>query len=125
MDIAIWVVQSLLALAFGMAGFMKFTQDPEQLIAKGMAYVEDLSLPVLRGIGALEFLGALGLVLPMLTQIFPILTPVAASGLVLTMLGAASLHFRRKEFSAIGINAVLLLLAAFVAYGRFVLVPVA
>ena len=124
MDIAIWVVQVLLALAFGKVGFMKATQ-PKAKLEENMKWVEDFSAPVIKLIGSLEFLAALGLILPMLTNIFPILTPLAASGLVIIMLGAALTHFRRKEYGGIAANTVLLLLALFVAYGRFVLVPVA
>ena len=124
MDIAIWVVQGLLAFAFLMAGFMKMSQ-PKEKLAENMKWVEDFSPTAVKGIGLIEFLGALGLVLPMLTQIFPILTPIAASGLVIVMLGAAVVHFRRKEYPMIGVNLVLFALALFIAIGRFVLVPVA
>jgi len=66
-------------------------------------------------------LGAIGLVLPALTGILPWLTPLAALGLVLLMIGAAFTHLRRKEYGNIAINAVLLVLAAFVVYGRLFL----
>jgi hypothetical protein len=62
----------------------------------------------------------IGLVAPMLTGILPWLTPIAAGGLVLTMLGAMATHLRRGENQMIVVNLALLLLAAFVAYGRFV-----
>lgn len=124
MDIAAWVVQGLLAFAFGMAGFMKFTQPYDKLKAQ-MAWVEDFSPNIIKAIGGLEVLGAIGLILPMLTNLLPILTPLAAGGLVLTMLGAALTHARRKEYSAIAINGVLLALAAFVIYARLIALPVA
>ena len=78
---------------------------------------------VVRVIGALEVLGAIGIVLPALSGILPRLTPLAALGLVLTMIGAALTHLRRKEHGGIAVNAVLLILAAFVAYGRFFVLP--
>jgi len=121
MDIALWIVQILLALAFGMAGFMKFTKPIEEL-AKQMAYVTDFAPRTVRIIGILEMLAAIGLILPWATNILPVLTPLAAVGLVLTMIGAALTHFRRKEYSGIIFNVVLLALAAFVAYGRFMVV---
>ena len=62
--------------------------------------------------------------LPAVTGILPWLTPLAATGLVLTMIGAMFTHGRRGEYSQIGVNVVLLLLALFVAYGRFVIVPI-
>ncbi|MEZ4660593.1 MAG: DoxX family protein [Caldilineaceae bacterium] len=119
MNIALWIVQVLLGAAFIMAGVMKSTQPKEKLKAN-MGWVEDFSANTVRIIGILELLAGIGLILPWLTNILPILTPLAAIGLVLTMIGAAIVHMRRGENSAIGINVVLLLLAAFVAYGRLV-----
>jgi len=88
-----------------------------------MGYVKDFSPNTIRAIGAVEVLGAIGVVLPMLTGILPWLTPLAAAGLALTMVGAMATHFRRKEYPMILINLVLLALAAFVIYGRFVAFP--
>lgn len=122
MNTAIWIVQILVALAFGMAGFAKLTQ-PKEKLAVQMGWVNDFAPNTIRGIGLLEVLGAIGVILPALTGILPILTPLAGVGLVLTMLGAAWTHFRRQEYSMIAINAVLLLLALFVAVGRFTIVP--
>jgi uncharacterized membrane protein YphA (DoxX/SURF4 family) len=122
MNIALWIVQVALALAFGMAGFMKLTQPYEKLSAR-MAWVNDFSPNIVRAIGLIEILGALGLILPGVTGILPVLVPLAAAGLVLDMVGAALTHVRRKESSIIVANLVLLALAAFVAYGRFVIAP--
>jgi uncharacterized membrane protein YphA (DoxX/SURF4 family) len=99
---------------------MKLSQ-PKEKLAKNMAWVEDFSQPAVRLIGAAEVLGAIGVVLPALTGILPWLTPLAALGLVLTMIGAALTHLRRKEYGNIAMNAVLLVLATFVAFGRFFL----
>ena len=123
MNIILWVVQILLALAFGMAGIMKVTQPIGRLEAR-MGWVKDVGPGGVRLIGTLEILGAIGLILPAITGILPWLTPLAATGLVLTMTGAMITHGRRDEYSQIGINVVLLLLALFVAYGRFVIVPI-
>ena len=123
MIIALWIVQILLALVFLMAGFMKTTKPKEALQDK-MAYVEDFSQGTVRLIGALEILAAIGLVLPVLTGVLPWLTPLAALGLVLTMVGAAITHVRRGEYQMIVGNVALLALAAFVAYGRFIVVSV-
>jgi len=122
MNIALWIIQVLLALAFGMSGFMKLSQPKEKLEPR-MAYVEDFSQGTIRIIGLLELLGAIGLILPALTGILPFLTPLAALGLVLTMIGAMLTHLRRKEYPIIVMNLVLLVLAAVVAYGRFVAFP--
>lgn len=125
MEVAIWIVQILTAIAFFFAGIGKLTQSREALIERGMKYVEDLSLTQVRMIGTLEVLGALGLILPSLLNILPVLTPLAGIGLVIVMLGAMLTHLRRGETPMIAVNLVLLLMAAFVAYGRFVLVPIA
>jgi uncharacterized membrane protein YphA (DoxX/SURF4 family) len=117
MSIALWVAQVLLAVAFLGAGATKLSQ-PKEKLAKNMAWVEDFSQGTVRLIGALEVLGAIGLVLPALTGILPWLTPLAALGLVLLMIGAALTHLRRTEYGNIAMNAVLLVLAAFVAVGR-------
>lgn len=119
MNIALWVVAGLLALAFLAAGLMKLTRPREKLAASGLAWTEDFSDGAVKGIGALELLAAIGLILPAALGIAPVLTPLAALGLVATMIGAAVVHARRKEMQAIPINVVLLLLAAFVAWGRF------
>jgi uncharacterized membrane protein YphA (DoxX/SURF4 family) len=123
MNIAIWVVQIFLALVFLLSGALKVTQPIERL-ARLMKYVTAIKPPQLvRLIGILELLAAIGLILPAITGILPWLTPVAAFGLVLTMIGAMILHVRIGEGSQIAPNIVLLLLAAFVAVSRFVIVP--
>jgi uncharacterized membrane protein YphA (DoxX/SURF4 family) len=122
MGIALWVVQVLLAAAFLVSGATKLSQPKEKLL-ENWAWVENFSQRTVRIIGALEVLGAIGIVLPALMGIVPWLTPLAALGLVLTMIGAAITHLRRAEYGAIAVNAVLLLLAAFVAYGRFFVLP--
>ena len=122
MNIALWIVQGVLALIFLMAGGMKYMQ-PKEKLAGQMAWVEDFSQGQIRAIGILEVLGAIGLVAPPLAGILPILSPLAALGLMLTMVGAMITHLRRGETQMIAINVVLLVLALFVAYGRFVALP--
>jgi uncharacterized membrane protein YphA (DoxX/SURF4 family) len=112
----------LLAVAFLGAGATKLMQ-PKEKLAKNMGWVEDFSQPTVRIIGALEVLGAIGVVLPALTGILPWLTPLAALGLVLLMAGAVYTHLRREEGSAVVPPAVLLLLAALVAVGRSFVLP--
>ena len=123
MNTALWIVQGLLAAMFAMAGLMKVMKPKEELRAQ-MGFVEDFSEGQVKGIGMLEVLAAIGLIVPGLTGILPVLTPLAAVGLVLTMIGAALTHMRRGgESQMIMVNLVLLALAAFVAYGRFALAP--
>lgn len=123
MNIALWILQILLALAFGMAGIMKVTQPINKLEGR-MGWVKDVRPGGVRLIGSLEILGAIGLILPAVTGIWPWLTPVAAACLALTMIGAMIVHGRRGEYSQIGVNVVLLVLTLIVAYGRFVIVPI-
>ena len=84
-----------------------------------MAWTEDFSDGQVKAIGVVEVLGALGLVLPALTGVAPVLTPIAAAGLAITMLLAAAVHLRRGEKSNVAVNLVLFALAAFVAVMRF------
>ena len=119
MNIALWIIAGVLALAFLGSGIMKITQPKEKLYASGMQYTEDLSAGTVKTIGGLEVLAAVGLILPALLGIVPVLVPLAATGLVLLMVGAATTHARRKEYPMIGFNLVLLAIAAVVAWGRF------
>jgi uncharacterized membrane protein YphA (DoxX/SURF4 family) len=118
MNVVLWIVQGLLALAFAGAGFMKLTQPKEKLQPR-MGYVEDFSAGTVKLIGTAELLAAAGLILPWLTGIATVLTPLAACGLVLVMVLAAATHLRRKESQAILFNVILGGLALFVALGRF------
>ena len=124
MTIVLWIVQGLLALAFLLAGVMK-TFMPLEGLKKNMAWVGNVPAGLVRFIGIVEILGALGLILPKLTKILPQLTIVAAIGLILVMVSAVAFHATRKEYSNIGTNIVLLLLAAFIAVGYLAWVPVA
>ena len=125
MDTLIWVIQGLLAVTFFMVGIVKVVLPKEKLYESRMEFVEDFSQTTVRAIGTLEVLGAIGLILPMMLDILPVLTPLAAAGLILTMLGAALTHYRRHEMSEIAPNMVLLALALFVVIGRLALEPVA
>jgi len=117
-NIVLWIIAGLLALAFLFSGLNKVLQPKEKLEPR-MAYVKDLSAGTVKTIGVLEVLAALGLILPAALGIAPIFVPLAATGLVLLMIGAAITHARRKESQMIVANAVLLVLAAVVAVGRF------
>lgn len=120
--IALWVVQGLLAVAFGLAGFMKLTAPIAQLAANGMNFVNHYSVEMVRFIGLSEVLGALGLILPAALRIKPFLTPLAATGLAITMVLAAFEHISQGE--PIVANLVLLALTGFVAWGRFIKAPI-
>jgi uncharacterized membrane protein YphA (DoxX/SURF4 family) len=119
MNVALWIIASVLAVAFLAAGAMKLTQPKAKLVTAGMGWAEDFSVGMLRTIGLLEVLAAVGLILPAALDIVPVLVPVAALGLVLIMTGAVITHARRHEPTPIVVNLVLLVLAALVAWGRF------
>ena len=118
MNVAVWVLQVLLALSFLLAGVMKSTQ-PRQKLATNMGWVEDFSDNTVRTIGVLELLAGIGLLLPALFDVATVLVPLAAVGLVLLMLLAALTHRRRGEPQMIWVNAALLLIAVVVAWARF------
>jgi uncharacterized membrane protein YphA (DoxX/SURF4 family) len=117
-NVFLWIVQAVLAAMFATAGVMKSTQPKDKLVGL-LPWTADFSQATLRFIGIVEFAAALGLILPAATGIAPVLTPLAATGLVVVMVLAAITHARRKEPSGIAFNAVLLILAALVAWGRF------
>lgn len=124
MHILLWVVQLLLACAFGMSGVMKSTQPVHVLVQNGIAWAGQVPLPLLRFIGISELLGAIGLILPAATRIKPSLTPLAALGLLTIMILAMAFHLSRGEVGATPINIVLGGLAAFVAWGRTKKAPI-
>lgn len=120
MNVVLWIIAGLLAALFLGAGAMKLTQSKEKLGANpNMGWTQDFSAGTIKLIGGLEVLAAIGLILPAALDIVPVLTPLAATGLVVIMVGAIATHARRKENQAIGMNAVLLILAAVVVWGRF------
>ncbi|MBP2324459.1 putative membrane protein YphA (DoxX/SURF4 family) [Kibdelosporangium banguiense] len=119
MNVVLWVIASLLAAVFLVAGGMKLVQPREKLASNGLEWTEDFSAGLVRFIGTAEVLAAVGLILPALLGIAEVLVPLAAVGVVLLMIGAAITHGRRKEAQLIPANLVLLVLAAVVAWGRF------
>ncbi len=118
----LWVLQWVLALMFLMAGVMKMMQ-PQEKLAEKMGWVNDFSSGAVKTIGMLEVLAAIGLVVPPLVGVARGLTPAAAAGLVLVMIGAARVHLRRKESQMVMINMVLGMMALVVAWGRFISAP--
>ncbi|WP_025157915.1 DoxX family protein [Leifsonia aquatica] len=97
MLIAYWIVAGLSAVLFFAAGLLKVVRPLPALAASGMGWVDDYTPTSVRLIGLAEVVGALGLVLPVLTGIAPILSPVAALALAVIMVGAIVTHVRRSE----------------------------
>ena len=110
MKVAYWIVAALLVLLYLYSGGIKVVRSKDQLRPM-MGWIDTVPLRLVRTIGVLEVLGALGLVLPPLTGIAPGLALAAAIGLVLIQVGGISLHLGRGEAKMIGLNIVLLVLA--------------
>jgi len=120
MNGVLWILQFLLAVTFAASGLLKATQTKERMIAIGQTGVTPFPLPVIRAVAATELLAALGLILPWASGVAPALTPLAAVGVGLIMVGAAASHWSLHEYKQVfGVNLVLLGLAAVVAIGRF------
>jgi len=117
MKIGLWIVQILLAALFLWSGITKLL-TPHAELAQSMRWVADATDWQVLLIGAVEVLGALGLVLPAATGILPWLTPLAAIGLALEMVPAAIVNLQYGQATVIGVNIVIILLALFVAVGR-------
>jgi len=118
MNIALWIVQGLLAALFLWAGGFKLVAPVEEM-------TKQMPLPglFLRFIALCEVLGALGLILPGLLRIRPGLTPLAAAGLAIIMIGATVVTLMTGDIAMALIPLVVGILAAFVAYGRWRLAP--
>lgn len=123
MTYALWIVQALLALLFLFAGGTKLVLPLDVLASMGSPNQVQLPGWFVRFIGVVEVLGALGLILPGLLRIKPWLTPLAAAGLVVVMIGATAVTLAADGIGPAVVPLVVGLLAAFVAYGRWRLAP--
>jgi len=120
MNIALWIAQGLLAAMYLMAGVMKTFQTSKA--REQLPWAKNRSDGFIRFVGTSELLGALGLILPLLTGVLPWLTPLAAIGLtVIQLLAIFTEHLPKKEYNVIPVNVVLLALAVFVVFGRWTL----
>ena len=120
MNIAIWIITGLLAVAFIGAGLMKVAQPRAKLAANGMAWTNDYSDAGVKLIGLAELLGGIGLILPALTGVAPILVPIAAAALTVIMIGAVVWHVRAGDGAKETMPSVILgILSLIVAITRF------
>ena len=124
LNIAAWIVQVLLAVAFGSAGVMKLSQ-PIEVLAATLGWPGAVPPAMVRVIGLSELVGALGLILPAVTRVKPALTALAALGLTTVMVLASGFHVLRGEFTMLPVTLVLGGLAVFVAWVRWTAVPIA
>lgn len=123
LNITLWIAQGLFAVMFIMAGAMKSFQSAEAL-SEALPWVTSTPLALVRFIGVSELLGGIGLLLPALLRIKPFLTVWAAVGIATIMVLAAIFHGSRGELSAIGANAVFVVIALFIAWGRSKKAPI-
>lgn len=123
LPVALWVVQVLLAFLFGGAGFAKVTAPLPEL-ATSLPYTADLPGALVRFIGVSELAGAIGLVLPALFRVLPILTPCAAIGINVVMWLATLFHLFRGEWRDMVMTFIIGNFAAFVAWGRLKKAPI-
>ncbi|WP_330255368.1 DoxX family protein [Nocardia sp. NBC_00565] len=119
MNIALWIGQVLLAVVFTTSGIAKSTQSKEKLVAMGQTGVAVFPQPVVRLTAYSELLGVIGIIVPWWTGIAPVLTPLAAVGFAVVMIGAIAAHIRLREPRNIAITTTVLIIAVFVAIGRF------
>ncbi|WP_278262720.1 DoxX family protein [Nocardia sp. AG03] len=124
MNIALWIAAGVLA-AVALAGGISKTFVPREKLAAhdGGQWTGDVSTGVVKTLGVLELLAAVGLILPAVLVIAPVLVPVTAVCWIMLMLGAMLTHRRYGQYALVGLNVVYLLLAAFLAWGRFVAEP--
>lgn len=119
MSTLLWIAQGLLAAVFGYSGIMKSTQKRDKLVQIGQTGVASLSYPVIRFIGIIEILGAIGIIVPVAIGILPMLTPFSALGFAVIMIMAAPIHYKRGEYACVAFNIFLLLVSLVVMVLRY------
>lgn len=122
MNIALWIVAGVFGVAYVAGGIIKLTMPYEKYAAK-LHWPEDFTPGNVRFMGAVEVLGGIGLVLPALVDVAPILVPIAASGMALYMAGAITERLRRSEYKELLGDLLFLAAMIFIAWGRFAIEP--
>lgn len=123
MHVTLWIVQVIVSASLAYGGIMKLATPPEKLSAM-WPWAGQVSRAFLMFTGIVDLAGALGLILPAMLRIRPVLTPVAATGVFLLMICASVFHISRGEAPVIGFNIFLAAAAVFIAWGRFKRAPV-
>jgi hypothetical protein len=120
MNALLWLLQIALAATFAGAAALKLLLPRDRLAKTPVGgWVYDFPAAMLKPLGVAELLGAIGVIVPPLVHIAPILTPIAACGLLLTMVGAFVTHLRRHEYLSVANTVVVAIAAGVVAWGRF------
>ncbi len=122
MNVVIWIFQGILGLAFLMAGFMKISQSKEVLKEKIGGWVDRVALVYIRGIGALEIIGALGMIIPIFADNSPLILVLSTILLISLMIGAAGLHGVRKEYKEMIPSILFIGMLSFILYSKWTLI---
>ncbi|MGC5024930.1 DoxX family protein [Tsukamurella sp. DT100] len=127
MNTALWIITAVLALGFTAGGLalLALPRDRYRALGANQHWVDDFGDGHLKAIGTIKVMGGLGLILPAVTGVATMLSPLAACGLALFMSGAATTRFRRDEWGYMAGDVVFIAALAFVAWGRFALEPYA
>jgi uncharacterized membrane protein YphA (DoxX/SURF4 family) len=120
MNVALWVLQGLLAVVYLLHGWLMLSPPANMVAQMNAAFPRAFQV----FLGVAEVLAAIGLTLPGITRIQPRLVPLAAAGLMIVMVGATVLHLKRGEYSSAATTAVLLVALTFVAYMRWKVKPI-
>lgn len=120
MNLALWIVAGLLAVVMLVGGATKLFVPKEKLAATAHGgWTADFGVGFVKALGAVELLAAVGITLPAVVGVAPIMVPVTAVCWVLLMIGAMITHLRRHEKTPVAANLIYLAMAVFVAWGRF------
>ncbi len=119
MNLALWIAAGLLAVVSLAGGISKTFLPKEKLDAHPESWTSNASAGFVKTLGILELLAAVGLVLPAVVDIAPVMVPVTAVCWVLLMVGAMITHGRLGQVKLVMLTAGYLALAVFVAWGRF------
>ncbi|RAK02754.1 DoxX-like protein [Larkinella arboricola] len=122
MDIFVWVLQISLALFFMAPALMKIKTPKREMIEKQQLAPGESILPI-RALGVIEVLGSIGIILPLWLGILPVLTPLAATGFCVVMVGATIVHYKKGDYKVLPLLVVVFIAAAFVAWSRFQSLP--
>ena len=118
MNLLIWIFQVLLGLWFVQPAFMKLATTKEKMIAQ-KNLPPDVNLVPIRILGVLEMLGIIGIIVPQLTGVSPVLTAITAICFALVMTGAFFVHLKKKEYKILPLISLAFILSVVVAYYRF------
>lgn len=118
MNTILWIMQILLTAMFAMAGYGKITNSKEQHISDGHIKEDNSVIPI-RILGVLEWIGCIGIIIPWVTNIYPLLTPIAACCFGLVIIAGTAVHTLKKEYKMLPMLITILIISFLVAYFRF------